>query len=188
MKARIEFENTEIDGLKIIHPLVVFDERGFLMKTYEKEVFAENGITLGNSEDITTCSKKNVIRGMHFQFDHPQDKYITVSIGKIYDVVVDLRRDSKTFGKWKGILLSEENKLGVYIPKGFAHGFRVLSDVVKFHYRCGGKYMPDFDSGIIWNDEKIGIDWGSMENPPLLSERDKTLLTFQEFCEKHGGF
>lgn len=188
MSTKIEFENTEIQGLKIVHPLVIFDERGFLMKTYEKEIFSENGVTLENSEDLTTYSKKNVIRGMHFQLDFPQDKYITVSVGKIYDVVVDLRRNSETFGKWKGIELSAENQLGVYIPKGFAHGFRVLSDVVKFHYRCGGKYIPNSDSGIIWNDNQIGIDWGIMESPPILSERDQKLLTFQEFCERHGGF
>lgn len=186
MIQKFEFEETEFDGLTIIHPFVAYDERGFFMKTYEKDIFAEKGIILNNYEDMTTCSRKGVIRGLHFQLENPQDKYITVSVGKIYDVVVDLRAGSKTFGKWKGIELSEENKLGFYIPRGFAHGFRALSERVKFHYRCGEKYMPEADSGIRWNDADIGVDWKLGDEKPILSQRDSGLMSFNEFCEKYG--
>ncbi len=187
MGAKIEFEDTELEGLKIVHPFVLCDERGYFMKTYEKEVFAEHGIFIENSEDLTTYSKKNVIRGMHFQTEFPQAKYITVSIGKIYDVVIDIRKNSSTFGMWRGIELSEENKLGLFIPKGFAHGFRALTDCVKFHYKCGGKYVPDKECGILWNDKELGIDWGKPDGAPIVSERDKYLLTFKEFCDQYGG-
>ena len=187
MNQKFEIEDTEFKGLKIVHPFVSYDERGFFMKTYEREFFASHGIFLKNDEDMTTCSKKNVIRGMHFQTQAPQDKYITVSVGTIYDVVVDLRKDSQTFGQWKGIELSEENKLGFYIPAGFAHGFLAVSELVKFHYRCGGKYIPGADSGIRWDDPDIGIDWKYLSDDPVISERDKSLMTFQEFCQKHQG-
>lgn len=187
MKQKFEIEDTEFDGLKIIHPFVSYDDRGFFMKTYERDFFASHGIILNNDEDITTCSKKNVIRGMHFQLKYPQDKYITVSIGTIYDVVVDLRKDSKTFGMWKSIELSDENKLGFYIPAGFAHGFLALSKLVKFHYRCGGKYMPIYDNGIRWDDKDINIDWPYLESTPIISERDNKLMTFRKFCEIYQG-
>ena len=101
--------------------------------------------------------------------------------------MVDLRKDSQTFGQWKGIELSEENKLGFYIPAGFAHGFLAVSELVKFHYRCGGKYIPGADSGIRWDDPDIGIDWKYLSDDPVISERDKSLMTFQEFCQKHQG-
>lgn len=182
-----EIEDTEFKDLKIIHPFIVYDQRGFFMKTYEREFFKANGIVLNNCEDMTTFSKKGVIRGLHFQTECPQDKYITVSIGKIYDVVVDLRKNSKTFGKWKGIELSEKNKLGFYIPRGFAHGFMALSDTVKFHYRCGEKYISLADSGIRWNDPDIGIVWKDIGEEPILSERDQNLMSFKMFCEKYGG-
>lgn len=187
MIQKFEMEDTEFEGLKIVHPFVAYDERGFFMKTYEREFFASHGIVLNNAEDMTSYSRKNVIRGMHFQTKNPQDKYITVAMGTVYDVVVDLRKGSKTFGRWKGIELSDENKLGFYIPAGFAHGFLAVSESVKFSYRCGAKYMPDYDSGICWNDPDIGIDWKYLEGEPIISEKDKGLMTFREFCEKHQG-
>lgn len=187
MNQKFKIEDTEFEGLKIIHPFVAYDERGFFMKTYEREFFASHGIVLNNAEDMISYSRKNVIRGMHFQTKNPQDKYITVSVGTIYDVVVDLRKGSETFGKWKGIELSEENKLGFYIPAGFAHGFLAVSEAVKFHYRCGQKYEPDYDSGIRWDDPDIGIDWKYLKEEPIISERDKGQMSFQEFCEKYQG-
>lgn len=187
MNQKFEIEDTEFDGLKIIHPFISYDNRGFFMKTYEREIFAAHGIILNNDEDITTSSKKNVIRGMHFQVKYPQNKYITVSIGTIYDVVIDLRKSSKTFGKWKGIELSDENKLGFYIPSGFAHGFLAVSELVKFHYRCGGKYMPVYDCGIRWDDSDIGIDWQHLKGKPIISKRDNELMSFQEFCKIYQG-
>lgn len=187
MNQKFEIEDTEFDGLKIIHPFISYDNRGFFMKTYEREIFAAHGIILNNDEDITTSSKKNVIRGMHFQVKYPQNKYITVSIGTIYDVVIDLRKSSKTFGKWKGIELSDENKLGFYIPSGFAHGFLAVSELVKFHYRCGGKYMPVYDCGIRWDDPDIGIDWQHLKGKPIISKRDNELMSFQEFCKIYQG-
>lgn len=187
MNQQFEIEETEIEGLKIVHPFIAYDERGFFMKTYEKDFFAAHGIVLNNYEDMTTCSKQGVIRGLHFQVECPQDKYITVSVGAIYDVVVDLRKGSETFGKWKGIELSEENKLGFYIPRGFAHGFMALSEIVKFHYRCGEKYMSNSDSGIRWDDAEIGIKWKDVGIEPILSERDKKLMSFRTFCNMYGG-
>lgn len=187
MNQQFEIEDTEFEGLKIIHPFVAYDARGFFMKTYERDFFASHDIVLNNDEDITTCSCRNVIRGMHFQYKYPQDKYITVSIGTIYDVVVDLRRGSETFGQWKGIELSEENKLGFYIPAGFAHGFLAVSELVKFHYRLGGRYMPGYDSGIRWDDKDLGIEWKHLQGEPIISERDLGLMGFREFCDKYQG-
>lgn len=188
MIKQFEFEKTEIPGLTLIHPFIATDERGYFMKTFRDDLFRQNGIILNSMEDMTSMSQKGVIRGLHFQTKHSQDKLIRVSQGEIYDVALDLRKHSPTFGTWKGFYLSENNLLSLYIPSGFAHGFIALSDKVVFHYRCGQPYVPDYDSGILWNDQELGIDWPTdgIENI-IISTKDKTLQTYKEFRENIGG-
>ena len=128
MISKFAFEKTEIDNLIVIHPFIAEDERGFFMKTYEKHIFEEHGIFLENAEDMTSFSHKGVLRGLHFQINFPQDKLVRVVSGEVFDVAVDLREGSKTYGQWYGVLLSAENKKQFFIPKDFAHGFLVLSD------------------------------------------------------------
>jgi dTDP-4-dehydrorhamnose 3,5-epimerase len=185
---KFRFEETGIKGLQIIHPFVAYDERGFFMKTYEQNIFKEHGIELGNAEDMTSYSKKGVLRGVHFQTKHSQDKLIRVLKGEVWDVAVDLRKGSETYGKWQGFYLSDENKVSVYIPQGFAHGFLVLSDEAIFSYRCGQGYYPDYDSGIIWNDNTLNIAWPlDRVKDVILSEKDRKMQTFEEFNKIYGG-
>lgn len=188
MIKQFEFEETEISGLKIIHPFIAEDDRGYFMKTFRNDLFRQNGIILNSVEDMTSMSHKGVIRGLHFQTKFSQDKLIRVSQGEIYDVVVDLRKHSPSFGKWKGVYLSENNLLSLYIPSGFAHGFIALTKNVVFHYRCGQPYVPNYDSGIIWNDEDLGIDWPLHKIEHLIiSDKDKNLQTYKEFKKNIGG-
>lgn len=185
---KFKFEKTEIEGLQLIHPFVAYDERGFFMKTYEKRLFEVNGIVLQNAEDMTSFSKKGVLRGVHFQTQNSQDKLVRVLHGEVWDVAVDLRKGSETYGKWKGFYLSEENKLSLYIPQGFGHGFLALSDQVIFSYRCGQLYYPNSDSGIRWNDESLGIEWPTEKvDQIIISEKDQKLQTFDEFKRRYGG-
>lgn len=188
MIQKFEFEQTGIEGLQVIHPFVAYDERGFFMKTYERRIFEEHGIFLENAEDMTSYSKKGVLRGMHFQTQHSQDKLIRVLHGEVWDVAVDLRKESETYGEWRGFYLSGDNKLSVYIPQGFAHGFLALTDDVIFSYRCGQLYYPNYDSGIVWNDETLKVDWpiDRVENI-ILTDKDKQLQTFKEFDVKYQG-
>lgn len=183
-----KFEQTDIKGLQIIHPFVAYDERGAFIKNYERRIFEEHGIFLENAEDITSYSKKGVLRGVHFQTRHSQDKLIRVLHGKVWDVAVDLRKESETYGQWRGFYLSEENKQSLYIPKGFAHGFLALTEDVIFSYRCGELYYPDADSGIVWNDETLRIDWPTDQTDCLIiSPKDRSLQSFKEFDEKYKG-
>ena len=175
------FEKTSIDGLTVIHPFIAYDERGFFMKTYEKNIFMENGIDLQNAEDMTSMSHKGVLRGLHFQTQHSQDKLIRVLQGEVWDIAVDLRRDSETYGKWEGFTLSAENHIGLYIPAGFAHGFLTLSDTAVFSYRCGQFYEPGYDTGIRWNDPDLRVAWPvEITNQLIISEKDQALPYFAE--------
>lgn len=188
MEEKYLIEETGFEGLRLIHPFFVCDERGYFMKTFERKPFLDKGIELELFEEITTYSRKGVIRGMHFQAEKAQDKYITVPYGCIYDVVVDLRKNSITFGQWKSFELSEENRLGLYIPKGFAHGFSVLSDEgAKVQYRCGEEYFPETENGILWNDEDLRIEWKGVLEQPIISQRDYNLLSFKDFQKKYGA-
>lgn len=187
MVEKFWFENTSMEGLKLIHPFYASDERGFFMKTFEKNIFDEQGIPLKNAEDMVSFSKKGVLRGLHFQTKSPQDKLIRVYYGEIYDVVVDLRKDSSTFGCWQGFYLSEKNRLGLYIPRGFAHGHLTLSENSLLSYRCGEAYISEADTGIVWNDKELKINWPIDKVEKLtISDRDKQLQSYSDFKENIG--
>ena len=163
--ADFKFNKTSIEGVYIIEPQVFGDNRGYFMETYHKEVFSENGLDMEFVQDNQSKSKKGVLRGLHFQYTQPQGKLVRVISGEVFDVAVDMRKDSPTYGKWEGVILSEENKKQFYIPEGFAHGFVVLSESAEFTYKCTDFYKPDDEGGIQWNDPEIGITW-----PKLLGE------------------
>lgn len=182
---------TGIDGVYVIEPTVFGDERGFFLESYNKNDFIEIGINDEFVQDNHSKSKKGVLRGLHFQTKHSQGKLVRVIKGSVYDVAVDLRKGSKTFGKWFGIELSAENKKMFYIPKNFAHGFLTLEEETEFMYKCTDFYHPEFDSGIMWNDEDINVDWkldefNLKEEELIFSEKDKKHQSFKEFVEKLG--
>ena len=167
------FLKTKLEGLIIIEPSVFADDRGFFMETYSKKVFADNGINVEFVQDNHSRSTKGVLRGLHFQKDpFAQDKLIRCTRGEVFDVAVDIRKDSPTFGQYEAILISEENKKMVFIPKGFAHGFLVLSDVADFQYKCSNFYNKESEGGLLWNDPELKIDWPQIENI-ILSEKDQ---------------
>ena len=172
--SNFNFIKTEIDGIVIIEPKIFGDNRGFFMETYEERKFAEGGINAKFVQDNHSMSTKGVLRGLHFQIKHPQAKLVRVIKGVVYDVAVDIRKDSKTFGKYVGTILSDENRKQLFIPRGFAHGFLVLSDEAEFVYKCDDFYHPEDEGGIMWNDSAIGIDWplDGIEKVKL-SDKDK---------------
>ncbi len=172
--SNFKFTKTKIDGVIIVEQKVFGDSRGYFMETYEKRKFAEGGITAEFVQDNQSLSTKGVLRGLHFQKTHPQAKLVRVIKGAVYDVAVDLRKDSPTYGEYVGAVLSDENKKQFYIPKGFAHGFLVLSDVAEFVYKCDDFYYPSDEGGMMWNDPEIGIEWplDGIEEIKL-SEKDK---------------
>lgn len=166
------FEKTEIEDVILVTPKVFGDERGFFAETYKKSEFEANGIADEFNQDNHSKSVKGVLRGLHYQLPpHTQAKLVRCVKGKIFDVAVDIRKSSKTFGKHVGRILSEENKQMLYIPAGFAHGFEVLSDEAEFLYKCSGEYAPECDRGVLWNDPDIGISWCTKS--PILSQKDK---------------
>lgn len=176
------FEKTSIEDLYIVKPKVFHDNRGYFMETYSKKAFFENGLTMEFVQDNESFSTKGVLRGLHFQTKHSQGKLVRVIHGKIFDVAVDLRKDSPTYLKWEGVYLSGENKTQFYIPEGFAHGFLVLSNEVTFNYKCSDFYHPEYDSGIRWNDETIGIKWPLDKiEEVILSDKDKEQQFVSEF-------
>jgi dTDP-4-dehydrorhamnose 3,5-epimerase len=167
-----------IEGPLVIEPRVFGDERGYFFEGYNKRDFAAIGIFDEFVQDNVSCSKKGVLRGLHFQRRHPQAKLVRVNAGKVWDVVVDLRSDSRSFGNYCGIPLSGDTKTMFYIPAGFAHGFYVLSDEAVFSYKCTDYYHPEFEGGILWNDLSIGIDWPLDGATPVVSEKDSKLPFF----------
>ena len=170
---KITVETCHIEGLKVITPTVFGDERGYFMETYNFNDFKEVGIDMEFVQDNQSASKRGVLRGLHFQIHYPQDKLVRVIKGEVFDVVVDMREGSKTYGKWFGVRLSEENKKMFFIPKGFAHGFLVLSDYAEFVYKCTDFYHPNDEGGVIWNDDEIGIEWPIEEGMELtISDKD----------------
>jgi len=166
---KITVETCHIEGLKVITPQVFGDARGYFMETYNYNDYKEAGIPEVFVQDNQSASKKGVLRGLHFQKKFPQDKLVRVVSGEVFDVAVDLRKDSPTFGQWYGVILSAENKKQFFIPKGFAHGFIVLSDFAEFCYKVTDFYHPGDEGGLAWNDPEIGIEW-----PEVVGEYDGT--------------
>ena len=156
---KIKVESCEIEGLKVITPTVFGDERGYFMETYNQKDMEEAGLTMTFVQDNQSSSTKGVLRGLHFQKQFPQGKLVRVVKGSVFDVAVDLRSGSETYGKWFGVELTEENKKQFYIPEGFAHGFLVLSDLAEFSYKGTDFYHPGDEGGLAWNDPEFGIEW-----------------------------
>ena len=178
---KITVETTPIEGLYVISPTVFGDERGYFMETYNMADFKEAGLDRTFVQDNQSASKKGVIRGLHFQIQHPQAKLVRVIRGEVFDVAVDMRKGSKTYGQWYGVKLTEENKKMFFIPENFAHGFLVLSDHAEFTYKCTDLYHPNDEGGIIYNDPDIDIKWPIEDGTQLiLSEKDKKWPTLKE--------
>jgi len=178
--AAIKRIDTSIDGLMILEPQVFADTRGYFMETYNAAAFAEAGLPVTFVQDNESQSRKGVLRGLHFQTQYPQGKLVRVLQGRVFDVGVDLRDGSTTYGKWAGVELSADNKRMFYVPEGFAHGFVVLSDTAVFAYKCTNLYHPEYDSGIRYDDPDIGIDWPIPANQIILSDKDKQLQSLHE--------
>ncbi len=189
-KITVEKNCGGIEGLCVITPQVFGDSRGYFMETYNYNDFAAEGIDVEFVQDNQSASTKGVLRGLHFQIDHPQDKLVRVIRGEVYDVAVDLRPDSETYGKWFGVVLSAENKKQLFIPKDFAHGFLVLSDEAEFCYKVTDFYHPNDEGGIMWNDPELGVKWpipeGMTEDDINLSEKDRINPTFSEVSKSRG--
>lgn len=184
---QIKVETCEIEGLKVITPTVHGDSRGYFMEVYNYNDFKEAGIEQVFVQDNQSASKRGVLRGLHFQINHPQDKLVRVVSGEVYDVAVDLRPDSPTFGKWHGVVLSAENKKQFFIPKNFAHGFLVLSEYAEFAYKCSDFYHANDEGGIMYNDQIIGIDWRIPEDMEIvMSGKDKEWDGFDKYKADRG--
>ncbi|WP_077612318.1 dTDP-4-dehydrorhamnose 3,5-epimerase [Clostridium sp. Marseille-P2415] len=171
---KIKVTECGIEGLYVIEPTVFPDSRGYFMETYNQNDFKEAGLSMVFVQDNQSMSVRGVLRGLHFQKQFPQGKLVRVVRGKVFDVAVDLRSSSGTYGKWFGVELSAENKKQFYIPEGFAHGFLVLSDEAEFAYKCTDFYHPGDEGGILWSDPEIGIDWPVEEGMKLIiSDKDQ---------------
>ena len=178
----MEVVKTPIEGVLLIKPQVFGDERGYFVETWQKERYEAAGINLPFVQDNPSKSTKGILRGLHFQKQHPQGKLVMVSLGEVFDVAVDIRKGSPTFGKWFGAILNQENQNQLWIPPGMAHGFVVLSDVAHFHYKCTDFYHPGDEGSIRWNDPTIGIDWPYKEEP-VLSAKDQIAPFFKDALE-----
>ena len=174
------FHKTDIDGVYVIEPQVHGDKRGYFFEAYKEEEFYEAGLNYKFVQDNQSKSTKGVLRGLHFQINHPQAKLVRVISGEVFDVAVDLRKDSPTYGKWVGEFLSSENKKMLMIPRGFAHGFLVISEEAEFLYKCDDAYHPNDEGGIIYNDPDIGINWPNIDKEFILSDKDKILPRFKD--------
>ncbi|SCJ87014.1 dTDP-4-dehydrorhamnose 3%2C5-epimerase [Anaerotruncus sp. 2789STDY5834896] len=181
MMGKFTFIETGIQGLVIVEPTVFGDDRGYFMETYNYNDFKEAGLDMVFVQDNQSKSKKGVLRGLHFQKKNPQGKLVRAISGEVYDVAVDLRRGSETYGQWRGVLLSAENKRQFYVPEGFAHGFLVMSDTAEFAYKCTRFYDPSDEGGLMYNDPDIGVEWPIAEDMDiLLSDKDKKNPSFKE--------
>ena len=179
------FTETSIEGVTVVGVASFVDERGYFMETYKRKDFVAGGIDVDFIQDNQSSSTLGVLRGLHFQIAHPQSKLVRVVLGEVFDVAVDLRRGSPTFGAWEGVVLSAENRKQLFIPRGFAHGFLVLSEKAEFCYKCDNIYYPNDEGGIVWNDPEIGIEWpsfgGASKFDPsklVLSDKDAKLPRF----------
>lgn len=179
---KFKFEDTPLDGLKVIHPAYMEDERGNFLKSFEKEIFSQNGIEMAPFEVFESLSTKGVLRGLHFQTKLPQAKLVRTVTGNVFDVAVDIRKDFPTFGKWHSVELSGANKKMFYIPPYFAHGFLVLSESAIVSYICAGRYLKEYDSGILWKDPVVAIEWPiSIIGEVTVSKRDESFGGLVEF-------
>lgn len=180
------FTKTAIEGVVVVDVKSYGDDRGYFMETYKKPDFAAGGIDVDFVQDNQSSSTKGVLRGLHFQINHPQSKLVRVVSGEVFDVAVDLREGSSTYGKWEGVILSAENKRQFFIPRGFAHGFLVLSDTAEFCYKCDDVYHPNDEGGLMWNDPILNIAWPALlgdskfdSSKIILSEKDKHHPSFK---------
>ena len=192
---QIKVTKCDIEGLGVIEPTVHGDDRGYFMETYNLNDMKEAGLDMVFVQDNQSMSTKGVLRGLHYQKEYPQGKLVRVIKGTVFDVAVDLRRDSKTYGKWYGVELSEENKKQFYIPEGFAHGFLVLSDEAEFCYKVTDFYHPGDEGGLAWNDPEIGIKWPKVigeysgsASPKGYKMEDGTLLNLSDKDKQMKGF
>jgi len=187
----VEKDVNGIEGLCIIEPKVFGDARGYFMETYNENDMKAASLDYKFVQDNQSASSKGVLRGLHFQIHYPQDKLVRVVSGEVYDVAVDLREGSKTFGKWAGVLLTAENKKQFMIPKGFAHGFIVLSDHAEFCYKVTDFYHPNDEGGLMWNDPDIAVEWpmpeGMGPDDLNLSDKDKVNWSYKEYLQKRAN-
>ena len=171
---------THLPGVVIIEPKVFGDRRGYFLESYQQQRYTEAGIDVPFVQDNMSHSSRGVLRGMHFQLNFPQGKLVSVSRGEVFDVALDVRQGSPTFGQWFGALLNDKNHHQLYVPPGYAHGFCVLSEIVDFQYKCTDLYHPEDEGGILWNDPEIGIEWPIKE--VILSDKDKTNKPLSEMA------
>jgi dTDP-4-dehydrorhamnose 3,5-epimerase len=177
---------TSLPGVLVIEPKVFEDERGFFLESYQEKHYREAGIPKPFVQDNHSCSVRGTLRGLHYQLARPQGKLVRVVVGEVFDVAVDIRRGSPSFGQWFGTYLSAQNKKQMYIPEGFAHGFCVTSEVAEFLYKCTDVYVPGDQYGIIWNDSDLKIDWPV--TAPLLSPKDQALTKLTQAGESLPGY
>lgn len=181
------FTETSIDGVKIVDTTSYGDVRGYFVETYKQPDFVAGGIDVEFIQDNQSSSSKGVLRGLHFQINHPQSKLVRVVRGEVFDVVVDLREGSATYGKWEGVILSADNRRQLFLPHGFAHGFLVLSDIAEFCYKCDDVYHPNDEGGLMWNDPDIAIAWPDVDADIILSDKDKVNPSFKDFNKAFGS-
>lgn len=178
----MEFRRLDIPEVILVEPNVIHDARGFFLETYHRDKYAAGGIPEIFVQDNQSFSRKGVLRGLHAQLRHPQGKLVRAIIGEIFDVAVDIRPDSPTFGKWVGAVLTEGNAQQLYVPPGFAHGFCVLSDIAHVQYKCTDVYQPGDEIGIVWNDPEIGIDWPVGD--PVLNDKDRNAPRLADIVQR----
>ncbi len=179
----MQVTQTPIPGLLIFEPQTFTDSRGWFLESYNEEKYIRSGLTAKFVQDNHSYSIKNVVRGLHFQHHHPQGKLVRVVVGEVFDVAVDIRTGSPTFGKWFGVMLSAENKKQLYIPPNFAHGFSVMSEDAEFMYKCTDFYHPGDEIGLRWNDPEIDIDW-HLQGKAIISDKDAVLPTLAQIRDK----
>ena len=175
----MEIVKTHIDGVLLIKPKVWGDPRGFFVETWQKDRYEAAGITHPFVQDNHSKSSFGILRGLHFQKKHPQGKLVSVSLGRVFDVAIDIRKESRTFGKWYGVELTQENQWQLWIEPGLAHGFVVTSDVAHFHYKCTEFYCPEDEGAIRWDDPEIAINWPILD--PELSKKDREAPSFKAY-------
>ncbi len=175
----MKFETTPLEGVLLLRPTVFGDERGFFMESWNRKTFADAGLDVDFVQDNHSRSRRGILRGLHYQTVQPQGKLVRVVAGEVYDVAVDIRRDSPTLGQWYGVTLSAENNCMLWVPPGFAHGFYVTSDYADFQYKCSDYYHPGSEVSLAWDDPEVGVEWPlEVGGPPQLSAKDQDGLAW----------